>query len=101
MSRRQLRLGRRMIERDKYENSLGDGHDDYYGDRQAVTPPNVRRKMGADRERDRDRDQNPPNEGDDGWVWGRYKSGGGGAPFFRTTFRTILATYPPGIQGVD
>lgn len=69
-----------MIERDKYENSLGDGHDDYYGDRQAVTPPNVRRKMGADRERDRDRDQNPPNEGDDGWVWGRYKSGGGGAP---------------------
>ena len=69
-----------MDERDKYENSLGDGHDDYYGDRQAVTPTRLRRKMGADRERDRERDQNPPNDGADDWIWGRYRSGGGGAP---------------------
>ena len=33
-----LRMGRRTEERDKYENSPGDGHDDYYGDRRELTP---------------------------------------------------------------
>jgi hypothetical protein len=90
------RGGRRRGPRedDKYESSLGDGHDNYYGDR--VTPSNpaasLRRKPQVDVTYDTTQEKGKSTLGgdqDDDWYWGRYRTGGGGAPLKDVNGNTV------------
>lgn len=79
------RGGRRRVqqqEQSKYENTLGDGHDNYYGDRVTPPPHVARRKTQAEKKEEQ-------AAADDDWYWGRYRTGGGGAPLKDVNGNTV------------